>query len=111
MASNSRNTGARKSSARSAGSTGSAGAENTSAVDDATERIRQLNEQVIEFGRRAGLAYLEAYEAAVKTFADYQAQVADSVPNEVLSSFARAQANFTREAIQELARNTREFLK
>ena len=45
-------------------------------VDAAAERIRELNEQILSYGREAGLSYLEAYKATVKTFADYHEQAA-----------------------------------
>jgi hypothetical protein len=86
-------------------------AKQTDPVDETSERIRQLNEQVLNFGRTAGIAYLEAYEAALKTFADYQDEFAGSMPNESLSSLARAQANFTREVVQAFTSSARGFLK
>ena len=36
----------------------------------------KLNEQILAYGREAGVSYLEAYEATVKTFADYHEQAA-----------------------------------
>jgi len=60
-------------------------------------RIRELNEQVLEVGRKAGLDFLEAYEEMLRNFADYQDKVADASQVDWITNMARAQANFTRE--------------
>jgi hypothetical protein len=80
-------------------------------TEAAAERIRQLNEQVLEYGRTAGLNFLEAYESTVQTFADYQDRVADSSQVEWVSSIARAQANFTREVTRLYTSTARDLLK
>jgi hypothetical protein len=50
----------------------------TTETEAAAERIRELNEQVLGFGKKAGLQFLDAYEANAKTFADYQDKFADT---------------------------------
>ena len=50
----------------------------TQQAEAAAERIRELNERVLEFGKKAGLQFLEAYESNMKTFADYGDKFADS---------------------------------
>ncbi len=80
-------------------------------TEAAAERIRELNEQVLEFGRKAGLNFLEAYESTLQTFADYQDRVADSSQVEWVSSIARAQANFTREVTRVYTGTARDLLK
>ncbi len=80
-------------------------------TEAAAERIRELNEQVLEFGRKAGLNFLEAYESTLQTFADYQDRVADSSQVEWVSSIARAQANFTREVTRVYTATARDLLK
>ncbi len=80
-------------------------------TEAAAERIRELNEQVLEFGRKAGLNFLEAYESTLRTFADYQDRVADSSQVEWVSSIARAQANFTREVTRLYTSTARDLLK
>jgi hypothetical protein len=80
-------------------------------VEETTERIRQINEQVLDFGRTAGVVYLEAYESTLKMFGDYHDEIARSIPNESLASLAHAQASFVREVVQAYASSSREFLK
>ena len=50
----------------------------TTEAEATANRIRDLNEQVLEVGRNAGVSFLDVYEKSVKTFADYQDQVGDS---------------------------------
>jgi hypothetical protein len=75
------------------------------------ERIRDLNEQVIEVGRKAGVGFLDAYEQTARTFADYQDRVADNSQIDWVTNIARAQANFTREVIGTYTSIGREYLK
>lgn len=86
-------------------------AKKTDTAEATAERIRELNERILEYGRNAGLAYLEAYESTLKTFADYQEQVGGSLPIESLASLARAQAAFTRDVVTAYAQNARNLLK
>jgi hypothetical protein len=80
-------------------------------VDAAAERIRELNEQILAYGREAGLSYLEAYEATVKTFADYHEQAAGATGIEWMTTVARAQADFVRELTKATTAAARETLK
>jgi hypothetical protein len=83
----------------------------TGDAEAAVERIRELNEQILDFGRKAGVQFLEAYEANLKSFAEYQDKLADSSQVEWIASIARAQANFTREVSAAYAASARELLK
>ena len=89
-------------------------AQNTATNKDAeaaVERIRELNEQILDFRKKAGVQFLEAYETNLKSFAEYQDKLADSSQVEWVSSIARAQANFTREVSAAYAASARELLK
>lgn len=80
-------------------------------TDQATKRIRDLNEQVLDFGRNAGTGFLEAYEKNLQTFADYQDKVADQTKVDWVANIARAQANFTREISRVYASTARDLIK
>jgi hypothetical protein len=80
-------------------------------TEAAAARVRDLNEQALEFGKKAGLQLLEAYEANMKTVADYQDKVADVTPVEWVATAARAQANLTREITRVYGATTRDLLK
>ena len=80
-------------------------------IDQATTRIRDLNEQVLDFGRKAGTGFLEAYEQNLQTFADYQDKVADQTKVDWVANIARAQANFTREITRVYTSTARDLIK
>ena len=89
-------------------------AQNSSVTGDteaAAERIRELNEQILDFGKKAGIQFLEAYESNLKSFAEYQDKLADSSQVEWVASIARAQANFTREVTRVYTSSARDLLK
>ena len=83
----------------------------TEAVEDTVERIRELNEQIIDAGKKAGGAYLSAYEKALQSIADYQEQVAKQTDVEWVSTIVDAQARFTRELTKVFVSTGREMLK
>ena len=81
------------------------------AVEETVERIRQLNEQILDAGKKAGGAYLSAYEKALQSIADYQEQVARQTDVEWISTIVDAQARFTRELTKVFVSTGREMLK
>jgi DNA-binding protein H-NS len=83
----------------------------TEAVEETVERIRELNEQILEAGKKAGSAYLSAYEKALQSIADYQEQVAKQTDVEWVSTIVDAQARFTRELTKLYVSTGRELLK
>ncbi len=80
-------------------------------TEQASERIRELNEQVLDLGRKAGVGFLGAYEQNLQTFADYQDKVADQTKIDWVANVARAQANFTREITRVYTSTARDLLK
>ena len=83
----------------------------TEAVDANPDRIRELNEQIIDAGKKAGGAYLSAYEKALQSIADYQEQVAKQTDVEWVSTIVDAQARFTRELTKVFVSTGRDLLK
>jgi hypothetical protein len=79
--------------------------------DDSAERIRELNEQILDAGRGAGNAYLDAYETALGSIADYQQQAAKQTDVDWLSTLLDTQARFTREITKVYTSTARGFLK
>jgi hypothetical protein len=63
----------------------------------AADSLRDVNEQVLDFGRKASASVLDADESTLKTFADYPGQGRRLEPGRVgLSNLAHAQAELTR---------------
>ena len=72
-------------------------------------QIRELNEQIVENGRRAGNVSLDLYQRTLHSVADLQEQVGTQVP--FVSELARAQARFTREVADASTSAARELLR
>jgi hypothetical protein len=66
-------------------------------AEDAAERIRALNEQILSSGKEWGAGFLDAYEQSIQSFADFQERAAEGTDVSSLSLIAKAQADFTRE--------------
>ena len=86
-------------------------AQDSTVADEAAQRIRELNEQVIEAARSGGTAYLDAYEKPLASIADYQQQLAGASPVDWIQRVVEAQATFTRDVGRLYASAAREFLK
>ena len=84
---------------------------NRSDLDAAAERIRQLNERILESARNTGLSTLDLYEKTLKSIADMQQAVGQASSVQWFSAIAAAQANFTREMTEAYASAAREMLK
>ena len=82
----------------------------TNAVNETTERIRDLNERILDAGKKAGNAYLDAYEKTLQSIADYQETTAKQTDVEWISTVVDAQARFTRELTKVYVSTGRELL-
>lgn len=67
------------------------------AAQETVDRIRELNERIIDNARKAGDTYLDVYERSLQAVVDYQKGVAGATPNDRLRHTLDAQAEFTRE--------------
>jgi hypothetical protein len=90
---------------------GASGASGGQAADEVVERIRDLNERIVSAGRKAGAAYLDAYEKALESIAAYQEQVAKQTDIDWVSTIVDAQARFTRDLTQLYVSAGRAFLE
>lgn len=81
-------------------------------TDAASERIRGLNERILEAGKGVGSAYLTAYEKTLTSIADQQDKAAEQTSEvEWLSSVIDAQARFTRDMSKLYVSAGRDLLK
>lgn len=80
-------------------------------IEQTVDRIRDLNEQVLDLGRKASVSLLEAQEATLNTVAEYQDKVAEQTKVDWIASLARAQADFTREFTGLYTSTARDLLK
>jgi hypothetical protein len=86
-------------------------AETTRDAEQVMASIRELNEQILEAGRSAGLEFLDAYERTLRTFADYQDKLVDASQSDWLTQMMKAQANFTRDVVSAVSEASRSTLK
>jgi hypothetical protein len=80
-------------------------------VEAIAERLRKLNEKIIDFGREAGESTLANYEKALKTIATGVQQSPAKDELEWISHLAASQAKFVREITDSWAKSARERLK
>jgi hypothetical protein len=91
--------------------TGDAAQNATQPFEDAAKRIRDLNERIIEQGRKAGLAYLDSYESTLNRLADFEERVGKAGDIEWITELANAQATFIRDVTAAYTRAARDMLK
>jgi hypothetical protein len=80
-------------------------------VDAAAERVRELNERIIESSKKAGNVYLDMYEKTFHSVADYQEKVGKQSDIDWVGTITTAQANFTRELADAYTSSARSLLK
>jgi hypothetical protein len=80
-------------------------------VEEATERVRQLSEQVAAQARENGLAWLEGYERVLKNLLDFEEQAAKGTGTEWVAQLASTHANFVRETTEVFFGSLREHTK
>ncbi len=83
----------------------------TDAAKHTIERIRELNERIMDSARKAGSSYLDIYERTLGTIAGYQEELANATPVDWLQRVIDAQATFTREIGTLYASTARELMK
>jgi hypothetical protein len=80
-------------------------------VDAAAERVRELNERIIESSKKAGNVYLDMYEKTLHSIADYQEKVGKQSDLDWVSTITNAQARFTRDVADAYTSSARTLLK
>lgn len=80
-------------------------------VEETIDRIRELNERIVVSGRKVGKVYLEAYEQALVSIAQFEERVAGTSQIEWVSAVANAQASFMREIAKSYSAAGRDLLK
>jgi hypothetical protein len=106
--------------ARAARSTSSAGSTKASApaspapdarLEAAAERLRKLNERIIEAGKQTGETTLSSYEKALKAIASAVERGPGSSDIDWISNLATAQAKFIRDVTKTWTDAARDMLK
>ena len=80
-------------------------------VEATAERIRDLNERILESSKKAGKAYLDIYEKTLHSIADYQEKVGEQSQVDWFTTVANAQADFTRQLADAYTAAARNLIK
>jgi hypothetical protein len=80
-------------------------------LDAATQRVRELSEQVVAQAKKNGLAWLEGYERMLKQMLDFEEQAAKASGAEWATTLATTHANFVRETSEIFLGAMRDQLK
>jgi signal transduction protein with GAF and PtsI domain len=80
-------------------------------IEAATQRVRDLSEQVVAQTKKNGLAWLEGYERMLKQMLEFEEQAAKGAGAEWATTLATTHANFVRETSEVFFGAMREQLK
>jgi hypothetical protein len=80
-------------------------------VDEATKRVKELSDRLIELARKNGVTWLEAYEKILNRMLQLQQQAAAATQIEWINAVATANADFMREMSNVYFQTAREQLK
>jgi hypothetical protein len=80
-------------------------------LDAATQRVRELSEQVVAQAKKNGLAFLEGYERVLRNLLDLEEQAARGTGQDWASTLASTHANFVRETSEVFLGVMRDQLK
>jgi hypothetical protein len=80
-------------------------------LDAATQRVRELSEQVVAQAKKNGLAWLESYERMLETMLDFEEKAAKGSGADWATTLATTHANFVRQTSEVFLGAMREQLK
>ena len=79
-------------------------------LDHTVDRIRKMNEEMIETAAASGRRVLDSYEQTLRTMLEIQLSVAEASPIQWVNTMARAQAQFMLEVSTFYTKAAREML-
>jgi hypothetical protein len=82
----------------------------SAAYEEAAQRIRDLNERLIESSKAAGLTTLDAYEKALKSLVDFEQKVAGASQLDWVSALASTYATFVQDVSGAYTKAARDLL-
>ena len=85
-------------------------AETEGNVEQVVERIRKLNERIIDSSKQAGEDTLNAYAKTLENIAELQENLGKASQLDWLTTFATAQANFTRDLAEAVTAAARKLV-
>jgi hypothetical protein len=79
-------------------------------LEAATQRVRELGEQVAQQAKENGLAWVEAYEQMLENLLDLEERAAEASGAEWATTLATAHANFVRDTSEVFLKTVRQQL-
>ena len=80
-------------------------------IEEATQRIRDLSERLIESSKSAGLVTLDALEKALQSLVDFEEKVASATQLDWVSALATTHAKFIADVSTSYTKAARDLLK
>ena len=80
-------------------------------VEQMADRIRELNERIIDSSKQAGEVTISAYAKLLENIAELQENVGKASQVDWITTFATAQANFTRDLAEAYTAAARKLVK
>ena len=66
-------------------------------LNGASEQVTQLNERLVEAGKRAGNLYLDSYDSFVESATSFQQKLGEQSKNDAVKSVVGTQVDLTRQ--------------
>jgi hypothetical protein len=79
-------------------------------LEQVADRIRELTERIIDSSQQAGEATLSAYAKTLENITELQGNLGKGGPIDWITTFATAQANFTRDLAEAYAAAARKLV-
>ena len=79
-------------------------------LEQVAERIRELTERIIDSSQQAGEATLSAYAKTLENITELQENLGKGSPIDWITTFATAQANFTRQLAEAVTAAARKLV-
>ncbi|HZL03896.1 MAG TPA: hypothetical protein VFE45_00500 [Coriobacteriia bacterium] len=80
-------------------------------LEQLVDHVRELNERIIDSSKQAGEVTLSAYTELLENIAELQGNLDKASPVDWLTTFAAAQANFTRDLAEAYTAAARKLVK
>ncbi|NLG23368.1 MAG: hypothetical protein GX555_18290 [Actinomycetales bacterium] len=80
-------------------------------VEEAADRIRELNEKLITAAKQSGNVSLDAYEKTLQSLVDFQQKAAGATQLDWVQALAKTHADFVTEVSTAFTKAARDVLK
>jgi hypothetical protein len=80
-------------------------------IEEATKRVRDLSERMVELSKKNGITWLEAYEHVLESMLKLEEKAASNVSGDWVGALAQTHADFVREMSQVYLGAMKEQLK